>query len=75
MSNAKRLRSRTHNKSPQTTKAAMKKILSERIVIETTEEGIYLVVDGVRMAKRGKAGTSEEETWIYLNPSSPERQG
>ena len=53
----------------------MKKILSERIVIETTEEGIYLVVDGVRMAKRGKAGTSEEETWIYLNPSSPERQG
>ena len=52
----------------------MKKIWSERIVIESTEEDIYLVLDGVRMAKRGKPGTPEEETWIYLNPGSPERR-
>ncbi len=60
-------------KSPQTTKAAMKKIWSDRIVIESTEEGTYLVLDGVRMAKRGKTGASEEETWIYLKPGLTER--
>jgi len=52
----------------------VKKIWSERIVIESTEEDIYLVLDGVRMAKRGKPGTPEQETWIYLKPGSPERQ-
>jgi hypothetical protein len=48
-------------------------VIDERIVIESTEEDIYLVLDGVRMAKRGKPGTPEEETWIYLKPGSPER--
>ena len=74
MTNAKRLRSQSRNKTPQTRMPAVKKIWSERIVIESTEGDIYLVLDGVRMAKRGKPGTPEEETWIYLKPGSPERQ-
>ena len=37
-------------------------------IIEHTEEDIFLVVDGVRIARRGAPGTPEEETWIYLEP-------
>jgi hypothetical protein len=36
------------------------------LAIETTEEGIFLIVDGIRIAKRGEPGTPQEETWIYL---------
>jgi hypothetical protein len=75
MTNAKRLRSHIRNKTLRTAKPAMTKIWSERIVIESAEEDIYLVLDGVRMAKRGKPGTPEQETWIYLKPGSPEREG
>lgn len=74
MTNVKRLKSQATEKTLQTTKPTMKKIWSDRIIIETTEEDIYLVLDGVRMAKRGKPGTPEQETWIYLKPGSPERR-
>ncbi len=54
---------------------AVENFSSDRIVVESTEEDTYLVLDGVRMAKRGKPDTPEEGTWIYLKPDSPERQG
>ena len=75
MTNAKRLKSPATEKSIQTTNPTIKKIWSDRIIIETTELDIYLVLDGVRMAKRGKPGTPEQKTWIYLKPGSPEREG
>jgi hypothetical protein len=38
--------------------------------IRTEEEDgeLYLVVDGVRIAKRGQSGTSQGGTWISLVP-------
>ena len=37
-------------------------------MIERTDTDIFLVLDGVRIAKRGEPGTPEEESWIYLEP-------
>jgi hypothetical protein len=31
-------------------------------------ENIYIVADGVRIAKRGKPGTPQAKTWISLEP-------
>jgi hypothetical protein len=37
-------------------------------MIETTDTDIFLVLDGVRIAKGGEPGTPEEESRIYLEP-------
>jgi len=31
-------------------------------------EDIFIVVDGIRIAKRGHPGTSQAKTWISLEP-------
>jgi hypothetical protein len=36
--------------------------------VEITETDIYVIYDGVRIAKRGKPGTPQDETWISLEP-------
>jgi hypothetical protein len=39
-----------------------------QIRTEQEEGEFYLVVDGVRIAKRGQPGTSQAGTWISLVP-------
>ncbi len=36
--------------------------------VEITETDMYVVYDGVRIAKRGYPGTPQAETWIALEP-------
>jgi hypothetical protein len=36
--------------------------------VEITKQDIYVVYDGVRIAKRGKPGTHQAKTWISLEP-------
>ena len=67
MTKTKRLKSRTRNKSPQTTKPAINETTHEWVV-EGTGENIYQVLDGVRIAKLGKPGTPQAEKWIPLEP-------
>ena len=65
MANAKRVTRKTSSKimrPPMT-----KKKLPE-LAVESTGKDLYLVYDGIRIAKRGELGTPEEETWIYLEP-------
>jgi hypothetical protein len=35
---------------------------------ERTETDFYLLLDGVRIAKRGRPGTPQAKTWIPLKP-------
>lgn len=35
-------------------------------IVEITKTDIYVVNDGVRIAKRGKPGTPQAKTWISL---------
>jgi hypothetical protein len=35
---------------------------------ERTETDFYLLLDGVRVAKRGRPGTHQAKTWIPLKP-------
>jgi hypothetical protein len=37
-------------------------------IVEITKTDIYVVYDGVRIAKRGKPGTPQAKTWIPLEP-------
>jgi hypothetical protein len=37
-------------------------------IVEITKTDIYVVCDGVRIAKRGKPGTPQAKTWIALEP-------
>jgi hypothetical protein len=64
MANAKRV---TRKKSPKTTRRAMTKIMPE-CAVECTEEDMYVVFDGVRIAKRGKPNTPQAKAWISLQP-------
>jgi hypothetical protein len=36
--------------------------------IEVTKTDIFVVFDGVRIAKRGRPGTPQARTWISLEP-------
>jgi len=36
--------------------------------VERTERDLFVVLDGVRIAKRGYPGTPEAETWVQLVP-------
>jgi len=36
--------------------------------IQFTETDCFVVFDGVRIAKRGKPGTPQAGTWIFLEP-------
>ena len=36
--------------------------------VEITKTDIFVVLDGVRIAKRGKPGTSQGKTWVSLEP-------
>ena len=49
------------------TRALTKKKPSECIV-EITKTDIYVVYDGIRIARRGKPGTPQAKTWISLEP-------
>ena len=40
----------------------------DELIIENEGEDIYVVADGVRIAKRGPPGTLQAETWISLKP-------
>ena len=42
--------------------------------IEFTETGCFFVVDGVRVARRGKPGTRAAKTWLTLVPGWHIRQ-
>ncbi len=46
----------------------MTKATTPKLEIEHAEEGTFLVLDDLRIAKRGAPGTPEEETWMYLEP-------
>ena len=62
MANAKRVTRKTSSKimrPPMT-----KKKLPE-LAVESAGKDLYLVYDGIRIAKRGERGTPEEETWIF----------
>ena len=38
------------------------------IVMYSDGEDLFVVVDGVKIAKRGKPGTPQAKTWISLEP-------
>jgi predicted peroxiredoxin len=39
-----------------------------KIKIMSADNEIFVVADGVRIAKRGKPGTPQTKTWISLEP-------
>jgi hypothetical protein len=36
--------------------------------IESTGEDIFVIADGVKIAKRGRPGTPQAATWVSLEP-------
>lgn len=38
------------------------------VIIECEGNDIFIIYDGVRIAKRGHPGTSQGKTWISLEP-------
>ena len=48
----------------------MAKKLADEVEIEIIGDGedIYIIVDGVKIAKRGHPGTLQAKTWIALEP-------
>ena len=38
------------------------------VVIQGEGEDLFVIVDGVKIAKRGKPGTPQAGTWISLEP-------
>jgi hypothetical protein len=42
----------------------------KNMVVEITSMGsnIFVIVDGVQIAKRGHAGTAQAKTWVSLEP-------
>ena len=54
--------------SPKTPRRPATKKKQPECVAEITETDIYVVYDGIRIAKRGKPGTAQAETWISLEP-------
>ena len=65
MTNAKHTTRKTSSKT--TTRTMTKNKLPECIV-QITKTDIYVVYDGIRIAKRGKPGTPQAKTWISLEP-------
>jgi len=44
-------------------------------VEEDNEPVLYVVFDGVRIAKRGKPGTMQARTWVSIEPGYVVRDG
>src|SRR5262245_1853702 len=41
---------------------------TESIIMDVTGDDIFIVVNGVRIAKRGHPGTPQAKTWVSLEP-------
>jgi hypothetical protein len=55
--------------SPKTPRRPTTKRKQPECGVEITETDIYLVYDGVRIAKRGKPGTPQAKSWVPLEPA------
>jgi hypothetical protein len=64
MANAKR----ATRKTPKTTRRPMAKRKPPELAVDSTGKDIYLVHNGIRIAKRGGPGTPQEKTWILIEP-------
>ena len=49
---------------------AKKSARPREVLVQGDGEDIFVVVDGVRIAKRGHPGTPQARTWISLEPGS-----
>jgi hypothetical protein len=38
------------------------------LAIERDSNGIFIIADGVKIARRGHPGTAEAKTWVLLEP-------
>ena len=45
-----------------------KKPLSPTVEVMSDGENIFVVADGIRIAKRGGPGTPQAKTWVSLEP-------
>src|SRR5215813_3730373 len=66
---ADRMRTNEANmQKKEVARRAMTKKKGPECIVEITKTDIYVVYDGVRIAKRGKPGTPQAKTWIPLEP-------
>ena len=66
---ADRMRTNEANmRKKEVARRAMTKKKGPECIVEITKTDIYVVYDGVRIAKRGKPGTPQAKTWIPLEP-------
>jgi hypothetical protein len=58
-------RERTNMSKHKTHKGVVCEVSAER---DAEGDHIYVVIDGVKIAKRGRPGTPQAKTWVSLEP-------
>jgi hypothetical protein len=45
-----------------------KKKKGPKVVVQATDTEFFVIVDGLKIAQRGKPGTPQAKTWVSLEP-------